>query len=81
MSRNQRIGLIVAAVVFAAVAFVIASPDDDDGGGERAAQTTPTTPTETQAQTDTEPAEQPHETIPPEQPAVTRIRIRSGEVA
>jgi hypothetical protein len=82
MSRNQRIGLIVAAVVFAAVAFVVASPDDDDdGGGDQAAQTTPTAPTETQ--TETEPAEQPHETIPPEpsEPEVTRIRIRGGEVA
>jgi FtsP/CotA-like multicopper oxidase with cupredoxin domain len=79
MSRNQRIGLIVAAVVFAAVAFVIASPDDDDGGGGQAAQTTPT---ETQAQTgtETEPEEQPHETVPPE-PEVTRIEIRGGEVA
>jgi FtsP/CotA-like multicopper oxidase with cupredoxin domain len=79
MSRNQRIGLIVAAVVFAAVAFVIASPDDDDGGGEQAAQTTPA---ETPAETEREPAEEPHETIPPEpEPDVTRIRIRGGEVA
>ena len=80
MSRNQRIGLIAAAVVFAAVAFVIASPGDDDGGGEQAAQTAPTTPTETQAQTETETDEQPHETVPPE-PEVTRIEIRGGEVA
>jgi hypothetical protein len=78
MSRNQRIGLIVAAVVFAAVAFVIASPGDDEGGGEQAAQTTPTTTTETQAET--EPAEEPHETIPPE-PQETRIQLRGGEVA
>ena len=78
MSRNRRIGLIVAAVVFAAVAFVVARPDDDDGGGDQAAQTTPTIPTETQAQTETE--EQLHETVPPE-PEVTRIRIRGGEVA
>jgi FtsP/CotA-like multicopper oxidase with cupredoxin domain len=83
MSRNQRIGLIVAAVVFAAVAFVIASPDDEDGGGEQAAQTTTATGTETQAEngTETEPAEEPHETIPPPEPEVTRIEIRGGEVA
>ena len=79
MSRNQRIGLIVAAVLFAAVAFVIASPDDDDGGGDQGARTTQTTPAETEAQTETE-AEQPHETVPPK-PDVTRIRIRGGEVA
>ena len=78
MSRNRRIGLIVAAGVFAAVAFVVARPDDDDGGGDQAAQTTPTIPTETQAQTETE--EQRHETVPPE-PEVTRIWIRGGEVA
>jgi plastocyanin len=81
MSRNQRIGLIVAAVVFAVVAFAIASPGGDDDGGDKAAQTT------TQAQSDTgsetTPAEtdteQPHETVPPEA-AVTRIEIRGGEV-
>ena len=77
MSRNQRIGLIVAAVVFAAVALKVLSPGDEDSG-EQAAQTTPTTGTETQAQT--EPEEQPHETVPPE-PEVTRIEIRGGEVA
>ena len=80
MSRNQRIGLIVAAVVFAAVAFVIASPDDD-GGGEQAAQTTPATGTEPQAETGPEPVEQPHETLPPAEPEVTRIEIRGCEVA
>jgi hypothetical protein len=84
MSRNQRIGLIVAAVVFAVVAFAIASPGDDDDG-DQAAQTTPTatepqsetgeaTPTETEGE-----AEEPHETVPPE-PQATRIRIRGGEV-
>jgi FtsP/CotA-like multicopper oxidase with cupredoxin domain len=81
MSRNQRIGLIVAAVLFAVVAFVIASPGDDDSD-DQAAQTTPNTRTESQARTETEPepAEQPHETVPPE-PQVTRIEIRGGEVA
>ena len=33
MTRNQRIGLIVAAGVVAVVAFVIASPGGDDNGG------------------------------------------------
>ena len=44
MSGNQRIGLVVAAVVVAVLAFVIASPGDDDEGG-KAAQTN-TAPTE-----------------------------------
>jgi hypothetical protein len=84
MSRNQRIGLIAAAVVFAVVAFVIASPGEDDDNGENAAQTTTQaqsdTGTETTpAETNTDTTEQPHETVPPE-PAVTRVQIRGGEV-
>jgi plastocyanin len=67
MSRNRRIGLIVAAVVFAVVAFVIASPGGDDDGGGQAAET------------DADANEQPHETVPPE-PKATRIQIRGGEV-
>jgi plastocyanin len=71
MPRNQRIGLIVAAVAVAVLAFVIASPGGDDGAEEPAAQTTPTTP----SQTETE-AEAPA----PPKPEATRIRIRDGEV-
>lgn len=41
MSRNQRIGLVVGALVVAVVAFVIASPGGDDDN-DNAAQTTPT---------------------------------------
>ena len=86
MSRNQRIGLIVAALVVAVLAFVIANPGEDDDSGEQAAQTTTqaetggeetapteTMPAETETETETEPAE------PPE-PEVTRIEIRGGEV-
>jgi|RhiMetdeSRZDD1v2_1073273.scaffolds.fasta_scaffold468220_2 plastocyanin len=83
MSRNQRIGLILGAVVFAVVAFVIASPGDDEEG-DQSAQTTTTqsqtetgqqeTPTETEGQT-----EEPHETVPAE-PKPTQIQIRGGEV-
>ena len=80
MSRNQRIGLIVAALVVGIVAFAIASPGGDDDG-EQAAQTTPTqTQTEpapeeaeTEAETEAEPA-------PPPEPAVTRISIKGGQV-
>jgi hypothetical protein len=76
MSRNQRIGLIVAAIVVAALAFVVASPDGDGEGGS-AAQTTPaqTTPAETT------PAETETAAPAPPMPEVTRIQIRGGEVA
>jgi FtsP/CotA-like multicopper oxidase with cupredoxin domain len=81
MSRNQRIGLIAAALAVAVIAFVIAGSGGDDEG-EQAAQTTPA---ETEARaTETEPAEtQPTETqpAPPPKPKVTRIQIRGGQVA
>jgi hypothetical protein len=76
MSRNQRIGLIVAAVVVAVLAFVIASPGDD-GDGETTAQTTPATTGGGVTNTEqTAPTEEPA----PPAPQVTRIRIRGGEV-
>jgi plastocyanin len=72
MARNQRIGLIVAAVLVAVLAFVIVSPGGDDGGN-KASQTTATTGTDTSG-TQTE------ATAPPK-PDVTRINIRGGKVA
>ena len=43
MSRNQRIALVLAAVLVAVVAFVVASPGgDDDDDSDQAAQTTTT---------------------------------------
>jgi hypothetical protein len=79
MSRNQRIGLIVAALVVGIVAFAVASPggDEDD---EQAAQTTPTqTQTETTPE-EAEEAETEAEPAPPPEPAVTRISIKGGQV-
>jgi plastocyanin len=73
MTRNQRIGLIVAAVVVAVLAFVIASPGGDDEGS-KASQTTPTTATDTTTETQTE-------TTAPPKPEATKIDIRGGEVA
>jgi hypothetical protein len=79
MSRNQRIALVVGAVVVAVVAFVIARPggDDDDSGSERAAQTAPaeTEPRRTgeRPETETEPG-------PPPRPSITRIRLHGGTV-
>jgi plastocyanin len=81
MTRNQRIGLLVAAIVVAVVAVVIAVAAGDDGGGGQAADTTQTTRTseQSQSETGTDTTEEPHETVPPE-PAVTRIRIQGGQV-
>jgi plastocyanin len=76
MSRNQRIGLIVAALLVAVIAFVIASPGADDDG-DRAGQTTATTETSGSSGTGTETATEPP---PPPKPEVTRIQIRGGEV-
>jgi plastocyanin len=77
MSRNQRIGLIVAAVVVAVLAFVIASPGGDDDSGN-AAQTTVTTQTETGGAGGGTPTET--EAPAPPKPEVTGIQIRAGEV-
>jgi len=85
MSRNQRIGLVVAALALAVIGFAVASP----GGGderERAAQTGPDEAppangddgaggTDTRADSEREsPATAP-------EPTVARIRIRAGSVA
>jgi FtsP/CotA-like multicopper oxidase with cupredoxin domain len=75
MSRNQRIGLIVAAALVAVLAFVIASPGEDDES-ETTPQTTRATETGKDSGTDTQ-ANSPPET----RAVVTRIDIRAGEVA
>jgi plastocyanin len=77
MTRNQRIGLIVAAVAVAVLAFVIASPGGDDEGNN-ASQTTATTSTETTG-TETNGATQTEAPAPPK-PEATRIDIRGGKV-
>jgi hypothetical protein len=79
MSRNQRIALVVAALVVAVVAFVVAQPGDDDDGQERAAQTTPA---EAQSETAGERARTATEAEPEPapRPKVTRIRLRGGAV-
>jgi FtsP/CotA-like multicopper oxidase with cupredoxin domain len=79
MSRNQRIALVVAAVVVAVLAFAIAQPGDDEDDGERAA----TTPAQTESESGTggtEPTETEAEPPPPPEPEVTRIRMRDGAV-
>jgi FtsP/CotA-like multicopper oxidase with cupredoxin domain len=74
MSRNQRIGLVVIALVVAVVAFIVAQPGDDEESGSpsttnQATATEPGDATETEA----EPA-------PPPEPEVTRLRIQAGQV-
>jgi heme/copper-type cytochrome/quinol oxidase subunit 2 len=67
MSRNQRIGLIVAAVAIAVIAYVIASPGGDDNGDNAS-----TTTSRTQPDTGTNTA--------PAKPPATRIQIRANKV-
>ena len=76
MSRNQRIGLLLAALAVAVVAVVVAvaSGGGDDVEGSQAAQTT-----ETGSGDGTDTTEEPHETVPAEPPA-TRIRLEGGQV-
>jgi FtsP/CotA-like multicopper oxidase with cupredoxin domain len=75
VSRNQRIGLVVGALVVAVVAFLIARPGDDDDS-ERAAGTMPAqTETATERRTTNE-----EEPPPPPEPEVTRIQVRGGSV-
>jgi FtsP/CotA-like multicopper oxidase with cupredoxin domain len=78
MPRNQRIGLIVAAVAVAVLAFVIASPGGDDDG-DKATQAAPAAQTDTGTGTDTATETQAEAPAPPK-PEVARIRIRGGEV-
>ncbi len=44
MSRNQRLALVVAALVVAVIAFVIASPGDDDDGNSDSTNAVETAP-------------------------------------
>ena len=79
MSRNQRIGLVVAAGLVAVLAFVIASPGGDDNGSNASQTTSDTTGTgTTTTTTPTTPTDT--ELAPPPKPEPTRIEIRGGEV-
>jgi len=66
MTRNQRIGLLAAAVAVAAVAIVVAVASGGDDGSDQATKTTRTT------------NEQPHETVPA-QPKTFKIDIKRGK--
>jgi hypothetical protein len=77
MSSNQRIGLVVVALLVAVVAFVLAQPGGGDDDGEQAAQTTLA---ETESRESAENGEPETETAPapPAKPKVARIRIAGG---
>jgi FtsP/CotA-like multicopper oxidase with cupredoxin domain len=77
MSRNQQIGLVVAALAVAVVAFVVAQPGDDESTPSSNATETRTSTgdgTDTETETETQ-AEQPVE------PPVTRISLEGGVIA
>jgi hypothetical protein len=69
MNRNQRIALVVAAVLVAVIAFVVASPGGDDDDPQQAVQTVTSPSTDETATPET-----------PALPAVITIALRGGEV-
>lgn len=71
MSRAQRLGIVVVAVVFAVAAFVLFKPDDEQTTTREptAAPQRNAAPRETQA---AKPAR-------PPQPRTTRVQVRGGE--
>ena len=75
MSNRSRLGLIALAIAVAVVAFVVLSPgdtdEDADDPGDRAAQTSPSQPTEEEAPTATAPS------APP--PAADEIVVKGGK--
>jgi FtsP/CotA-like multicopper oxidase with cupredoxin domain len=76
MSRNQRIVLVVGALVVAVVAFIVAQPGDDDDltPSSSATQTQTTADDATDTATETQPEE-------PAEPPVTRISVKGGVIA
>jgi FtsP/CotA-like multicopper oxidase with cupredoxin domain len=76
MSRNQRIVLVVGALVVAVVAFIVAQPGDDDDStpSSTATQTQTTADDATDTETETQPEE-------PAEPPVARINVKGGVIA
>jgi FtsP/CotA-like multicopper oxidase with cupredoxin domain len=69
MSRNQRVGLVVVALIVAVVAFVVARPGTDDDNPQPAAKTSPA-----------ETKQENGEAAAPAEPQVARIKIRDAKV-
>ena len=74
MGRGQRLGLILSAVVFAAIAFIVLRPDNDDDS-----QPARDTAAQTETQPDA-PVERPEEPPAEPEPRFETIRIRGGDV-
>jgi len=75
MSRNQRIGLVIAALVVAVVAFVVAQPGDDGDKQPSSGTTQTQTPAGNGAATETETQAQ-----QPAEPPATRINVKGGVI-
>jgi FtsP/CotA-like multicopper oxidase with cupredoxin domain len=75
MSRNQRIGLVVVALVVAVVAFIVAQPGDDGDEQPSSGTTQTQTPAGNGAATETETQAQ-----QPAEPLVTRINVKGGVI-
>lgn len=75
MSRNQRIGLIVAALAVAVVAFIVARPGDDNDPAPSSTTTEAQTTTDNGAATDGFTIT---ETGAAAEPPVTRIQVKGG---
>jgi hypothetical protein len=75
MSRNQRIALVVGALIVAVVAFIVAQPGDDDDSTppSNASQTQTTGGDATETETDTQPEA-------PAKPPVARISVKGGVI-
>lgn len=71
MSRTQRLGIIVGAVVVGAAAFILFKPDEEKS-------TTAADKTAPAAKTPTAPSPARRAPAPVPKPKVTRIRIRGG---
>jgi FtsP/CotA-like multicopper oxidase with cupredoxin domain len=71
MSRNQRIGLVVAALAVAVIAFVVAQPGDDNEPTPSPKLSTPTEPENPSGTRETERAA----------PGPTRISVKGGVIA
>ncbi len=74
MSRNQRIGLVVGALIVAIVAFVVAQPGDDDDSTPSSSGTQTQTTSDGGTETETQPEE-------PAEPPVTSISVKGGVIA
>ena len=75
MSRQARIGLVVATLVVLVVAFVVLSPGGDDESDQPTTTAAAPPPAQTPGDTATTPAPPP----PPPAPSFETIRVKGGQ--